>query len=160
MAFITSEILFFITIGLGIILLISIVLNIRLEIKIRKLMLGKNGKSLEDSFVSMSKDIAEYKKFRVELEQYLKHVEGRIATCVRGVETINFNAFAGLESGGRSFASAFINEKGDGVIISSLNARERLSIFTKKIIGGKPETTLSEEEQQALTNALKSCNIQ
>jgi hypothetical protein len=159
MGFITSEILFYISIGLATFLLISIIWNIRLEIRIKKLMRGKNGRSLEDSFLSMDKDIVEYKNFRKELEKYLKRVEGRVATSVRGVETINFSAFAGLESGGKSFATALLNEKGDGVIISSLNARDKLSIFTKKITNKKPDVELSEEEQEALTKALKSCNL-
>lgn len=159
MGFITSEILFYICIVLSVLVIIFFIWNIRMEIRIKKLMRGKNGKSLESSFVSMAEDIQEYKDFKIELEKYLKHVEKRVSTSVRGVATVNFNAFSGAESGGKSFATAILDEQGDGVIISSLQARNRLSIFTKNIKNRKPETELSEEEAEALTKALKSCNL-
>jgi hypothetical protein len=45
---------------------------------------------------------------------------------------------------------SFLNDEGDGVIISSLYARDRMSIFAKPIKGGKSEFELSTEEQEVL----------
>ncbi len=159
MTFITSENLFFICVSLAFLLLVSLIWNFRLEVKIKNLVRGKDGKSLEDSFVHMAKDIEQHKKFRLELERYLKKLEKRVSTSVRGVETINFNAFPGAESGGKSFATAILNEQGNGIIISSLQSRNRLSIFTKNISNGESEFELSSEEEAALTKALKSCSL-
>jgi hypothetical protein len=99
------------------------------------------------------------KNFKRELELYLQTVEKRLSKSIQGVENINFNAFKGSETGGKSFATAFLNEKGDGVIISSLYARERISIFSKQVKGFKPEVDLSEEEKTALTKAKESCSL-
>lgn len=159
MGFITSDILFYITVGLAGFALILLIWNIRLEIKIKRFMKGKNGKSLESSFISMNKDIADIQNFKTELEQYLTGVEKRLKRSVQGVSNLNFNAFSGAESGAKSFATAFINENGDGIIISSLNARDRLSVFTKEIHGWKSVLELSEEEAAALTKAKESCKV-
>jgi len=137
----------------GVLLLLVIILliwNIRLEIKTKKLMRGKNGNSLEDSFKDMNVDISDLQNFRAEMEKYLAVVEMRLKRSVQGVENINFNAFKGLESGGSSFATAFLNENGDGVILSSLHARERVSVFAKQVRKFKADMELTEEEEEAL----------
>jgi hypothetical protein len=160
MFIITSNVLFYISIGLATILLILIIFHIRLELRLKKIFRGKNGQTIEGTLKLINQDIAGYKKFKSELEKYLEQVESRVRTSARGIETINFNAFSGAESGGKSFATAIINEKKDGIIISSLHARDRLSIFTKNIKGGISETPLSTEESEALTMAIKSCSLE
>ncbi len=157
MELITSDIQFYMLILLSILFIILLVWNIRLQIRVSKLMYGKDAQSLEDSFVIMRKDLNNFGVFKTELESYLKTVEKRIGQSIRGVEAINFNAFAGAESGGKSFAVALLNSNGDGVIVSSLHTRDRVNVFTKKISSFKAEVNLSEEENLALTNAQKSC---
>ncbi len=159
MDFITSEVIFFFLIFLSIVFLVLLILHIRLEIRIKKIMRGKTARDLEDLFTKLNADFSEYKEFKNQINSYLQEVDKRLATSVRGVETINFNAFSGAESGGKSFATAIVNEQGNGLIISSLQSRERLSIFTKKIENGVSTSELSEEEQESLTRALKSCSV-
>ncbi len=157
MQFITSDIQLYVLIGVLVFVIILLAWNVRLQIRISRLLQGKDARSLEDSFVVMRKDLNNLATFKVELEEYLKKVETRIGQSIRGVEAINFNAFAGAESGGKSFAVALLNGNGDGVILSSLHTRDRVNVFTKKISGFKSEVNLSEEENLALTNAQKSC---
>jgi len=145
--------------GLAILLILLLIWNIRLEVKIKRLLKGKNAKSLEDSFVSMQKDLKDLENFEEEIKKYLQNVEARLSCSIRGVSNINFNAFSGLESGGKSFATAFLNEKGDGVILSSLHARDRVSVFAKEVKKYKTEVELSEEERAALTKAKESCSL-
>jgi hypothetical protein len=133
--------------------------NIRLEKRITRLLQGKDAKSLEDSFLLMRKDIQSLESFRTELEKYLKTVDMKLSQSLRGFETVNYNAFAGAESGGKSFAIALLNERGDGVIISTLHARERISLFAKKIVAYKSQIELSGEELDALTKAKNSCSM-
>lgn len=159
MQLVTSEILLYILIGLAAFSIILLIWVVRLELKTRRLMRGKGGLSLEDSFLSMDSDIKNLHKFRTDLEEYLKNVEKRLGRSIQGVENINFNAFTGSESGGKSFAVAFINEKGDGVIISSMHSRDRVNIFSKQVKNFKAEMELSEEEALALTNAKNSCKV-
>ena len=67
---------------------------------------------------------------------------------------MRFNPFKGTGGGGnQSFAIALTDEKGDGVILSSLHARDRISIFAKAVQSGKSELGLTDEETTALTKA-------
>ncbi len=159
MDFITSERLFIIIIGLAFLFIILLILHINLEMRMRKIMRGKSARDLEDLFIKMNEDFSEYKIFKSELEKYLSLIEQRIQSSIRGVEAINFNAFSGTESGGKSFAIAIVDENKNGIIISSLQSRERLSVFTKNIKNGKCEQELSLEENAALTKAQKSCSL-
>lgn len=151
--------LLYILSAFAVILIILLIQTIRLSIKTKKLMRGKKGSSLEDSFNSMQKDIEGMFKSREEIENYLKQVEKRLSTSIRGFENVTFSAFKGMESGGKSFATALINEKGDGILITCLNARDHIRFFSKKIENFKSELELSEEEQRALTKAKESCSL-
>lgn len=151
--------LLYILTGFTLIIIILLIITIRLSIKTNKLTRGKNGASLETSFLSMQKDIEKLYKSKKDIEEYLTQAEKRISTSIRGFENVTFDAFSGMASGGKSFATAFINEKGDGIIISCLNARDHMRIFSKKINSFKCELELTEEEQSALTKARKSCSL-
>lgn len=163
MSFLTSitntDINLYLIIAFIILIILLVIWVIRLEVRIKRLMRGKSGFTLENSFVDMQKDIDTLIKFRVELERYLKMIEKRVSKSIQGVHNMNFNAFKGMESGGKSFATAFINENGDGVILSSLHARDRVSIFAKQVKNFKPEIDLTEEETVALTKAREYCNL-
>lgn len=157
--FFTIENIIYIILALSLICLILLIWVIRLEIKNRRLLRGKNAKDLEDSFMSMQNDIDHLHEFKSEIEKYLMNIEKRLSTSVRGLQNVSFSAFQGLESGGKSFATALLNEKGDGIILSSLQARERVSIFAKQIKGYKADVELTEEEKLALTKAKESCSV-
>ncbi len=159
MNIITSDVVVYLLIIVGLLVLGLLIWNIKLHGRLTRLMHGKQAITLEDSFNAMRVDLQKLEVFRNDLEAYLKIVDKRLSQSIRGVEAINFNAFAGAESGGKSFAIAFLNEHGDGVIISSLHTRDRVNVFTKRIAHFASEIPLSEEEEKALTNAKKSCII-
>lgn len=140
--------------GVGAIGLLLIGLIIHLEIKLSRLLKGKDAKTLEDTIVSTDSRVKKLEQSKSEIENYLKTVEIRLKKSVQGVETIRFNAFKGTgEGGGQSFATALVNEKGDGVVISSLYSRDRMSIFAKPVKNLKSEYELTEEERNSLSQA-------
>ncbi len=140
-------------------ILINLFLIAKLNKKYKHLFQGKKLSTFEDIIISIHKDLNDQKMFRNDLEKYIVRLEKRLKRSVQGVHNLNFNAFKGTETGGKSFATALINENGDGVIISSLNARDRMSVFTKRVSGFKPEVELSEEEQETLTKATESFSL-
>jgi hypothetical protein len=163
MSFLTSitnsDINLYLIITFIVLIILLVVWIVRLEVRMKRLMRGKSGLTLENSFADMQKDIDTLIKFRGDLEKYLKTIEKRVSKSIQGVHNLNFNAFKGMESGGKSFATAFLNENGDGIVLSSLHARDRVSIFAKQIKNFKPEMELSEEENLALTKAQEYCNL-
>ncbi len=104
----------------------------------------------------MNSAVTGLESFKKELETYLTTVESRLKKSVQGIHTVRFNPFKGStgSGGNQSFATAFLNELGDGVVVSSLYAREHVSIFAKPIVRGKSEFELSEEEAEAVKVAL------
>lgn len=129
---------------------------IRLEIKLRHLLGGKN-ESLDSAISEIRKDLSAIMKYRGESEKYLESVERRIRKSVTGVETIRFNPFKGNGSGGnQSFSTAFVNEDGDGVVISSLYSREHVSVFSKPIKKMSSEYEMTAEEKESLQRAKES----
>lgn len=138
-------------------LVVMAVWTARLEFRIKRLTRGKSGHDLESAITEMQNGQQELERFRSEVETYLTQVEHRLARSVRDVKTVRFNPFKGKGMGGnQSFATALINENGDGVILSSLYARDHVSVFAKPIAKYQSEHELTEEEQAVLSEAQNS----
>lgn len=138
----------------ALIILILFIWIIWLQNKLGKLLIGKS-KTLDESFDVLNKEIADLKKFRQVAENTFKNNEVRLKKTIAGVETVRFNPFKGDGSGGnQSFATAFLNEEKNGVVISSLYSRERMSVFSKPIKNLVSEQgELTNEEKEALNKA-------
>ena len=139
--------------GLALLVLILSIDLACLRWKVRKMLRGKN-ETIGDSIQSLDADIKDLEKFRSEMESYLKNVEKRLRRSSQAVETVRFNAFRGDGLGGnQSFATAIVNENGDGTVISSIYSRERVSVFSKQIGKFESDIELSEEERRAVSSA-------
>ncbi|KKT30784.1 MAG: hypothetical protein UW41_C0009G0002 [Candidatus Collierbacteria bacterium GW2011_GWC2_44_18] len=58
--------------------------------------------------------------------------------------------------GDQSFSAAFLDDNGDGIMISSLHSRENTRLYAKKVEGGKVVSqALSKEEQEVINEAVK-----
>ncbi len=143
--------------ALGVLVLLFLLWSIRLELKVRRLLSGKNARSLEGTIMTIKDGHDELHAFRKEVEEYLTRVEKRLSRSVQGVETIRFNPFKGTGAGGnQSFSTAFVNEKGDGVVISTLHARDRMSFFSKPVTAFASTHELTDEEKEAIEKARKA----
>jgi hypothetical protein len=145
------QILFYILSIISIILLVWIM---HLERRLKKVFQGTKAKDLEGVMVELNNKIVYLKKDQDEISKHLKTVDGRLNKSIRQVETIRFNPFIDAGSN-QSFAISFLNDEGDGVVISSLYARDRMSIFAKPIENGKSKFELSNEEKEVLEKTLK-----
>ena len=125
-----------------------------LDRRMKKLLAGKDAQSLEGTIRALGDDIRALEKFQTETTTYLADAEKRIRRSVQGVETIRFNAFKGTGDGGnQSFAIALLSENGDGTIISSLYARDRMSVFAKPVKNFASEFEMTAEEKDAVAQA-------
>ncbi|HEY4504136.1 MAG TPA: DUF4446 family protein [Candidatus Paceibacterota bacterium] len=148
----------FITLTVAIFVLIAIVIH--LHLKLKKFLVGSKVDNLNDIISNMNKTLKEFEIFKTELETYLTTVEKRVRKSAQAIYTVRFNPFKGTGGGGnQSFATAFLNENRDGVIVSSLYSREHVSIFSKPIKKGLSEYELSEEEKTAVTEAMKMLKL-
>lgn len=152
---IDSTMIIFIILTIAILVLASMIVS--LNNKLKKFLIGNKAENLGDSLSSIDTSLREMETFKIEMEKYITSVEARLKKSVQAVHTVRFNPFKGTtDSGGnQSFATAFLNESGTGTVISTLYARERMSIFSKPITKGVSEYELSPEEKDAVLGALK-----
>ena len=138
--------------ALTILALALLVWAIRNEIRMKKLMAGKKAADLEEVLMALVQDLDNLQKSKNKIETDIGQIENRLKKSIRGLSTVRFNPFK--DSGGnQSFAIAMLNEDGDGVILSSLYSRERMSVFAKPVKNHVSEYDLTNEEQEALKTA-------
>jgi hypothetical protein len=137
-----------------VIILCAVIIN--LYSKMKRFLVGIDSDHIGDSLTHMSRNLDELQTFRKHMEEYLSAVERRLRKSVQSVHTVRFNPFKGTGGGGnQSFSTAFLNEEGDGVIISSLYSREHISIYSKPLKKHGSEFELSDEEKESLDEAVK-----
>lgn len=125
-----------------------------LSFKMRRFLVGFDSTNVDDSLRFISSNLKDLQGFRAELEKYLSGVEKRLRKSVQSVHTVRFNPFKGTGAGGnQSFATAFLSEEGDGVVISSLYSRDHVSVFSKPVKKHSSEFELSSEEREAVEQA-------
>jgi hypothetical protein len=142
-----------------VLLFVSVVLIIfvvRLEIRLRRLTRGKDGTSLEGTINNIVKEQEEILRSKKLVERTLHEQRAMLGNAVRGVAVERFNALSGNTSGKQSFAVAILSERGDGVVISSLHARDHARAYAKPIKNFLSEHELTDEEKQAILKARKS----
>ncbi len=140
------SILVYIIVTIIAIILLWIVLT---EYRLKKFFAGTKARNLEDIMVNLGKEMVEIKKSQGQIEKHLTTIDTRLNKSIRNVKALRFNPFVDAGSN-QSFAISFLNDEGDGVIISSLYARDRMSIFAKPIAEGKSKFELTEEEREVL----------
>jgi len=122
------------------------------EKRLKRFFLGKKAKDLEGNLIALEDEIVKLKKAKDDIEQSIESINTKLRKSIRGVETIRFNPFPDQGSN-QSFAIGILNEEGDGLVLSSLYSRERMSVFAKPIKGGKSDYELSTEERDVLKKA-------
>lgn len=141
---------------LAIAVVILLVIVFLMHRKMRRFLVDADAHNIADSLASVSGDLRDLKSFRDDLEKYLTTVEKRLRKSVQSVHTIRFNPWHGTgEGGSQSFATAFMNEEGDGVVISSLYSRDHVSVFGKPLKKKTSQHELSDEEKRAVEEAGK-----
>jgi hypothetical protein len=75
-----------------------------------------------------------------------------LGQALRHVAVVRYDAFGDM--GGRlSFSAAVVDDRGDGLVFSSIHARGESRTYAKGVVGGASDATLTPEEQQALAAA-------
>lgn len=147
------EIVFFILFGVSFFFIIlGAVWVVVTEKRLKRFFLGKKAKDLEDTIVILESEISKLNKAKENIEKEISIINTKLKKSIRGLETIRFNPFPDQGSN-QSFAIGMLNEEGNGLVISSLYSRERMSVFAKPIKNGKSEYELSVEEKEALKKA-------
>lgn len=143
------------------IIFILLLMNISNKAKIKKLkskynkfMNGLSDVNLEvvlENCIDKLNGVIEKNK---ELEFNINDIKRNMYYCIQKVGVVRYNAFDDVGSD-LSFSVALLDNNDDGVVISSLYARESSSTYAKPIVRGKSKYALSAEEIKAIDNARK-----
>jgi len=134
--------------------LVLAIMYYRLHMKIQRFLVPIDAENIGESLNSVSTDLSELQRFKREIEVYLADVEKRLKKSVQSVHTVRFNPFTGTGDGGKqSFATAFLTEDGEGIVISTLYSRDHVSVFGKPVSNYTSMHNLSDEEKEALEQA-------
>jgi len=147
----------FILILLAVALLANIMLvfwMFRTEKRLKRFFQGKKAINLEESFQILGERINTLEDIVKNVQASLGQHDFRLKHAVKSVPLSRFNPFPDV-GGNQSFAMTLVDEEGNGVILSSLYARDRMSVFAKGVKAGKGEQELSVEEQKILDVGLK-----
>ena len=87
-----------------------------------------------------------------ELKKRIKVLEEAMPKNISRIGLVRYNPFSDA-GGDQSFVLALLNDKNDGVVLSSLYGREINKMYAKPILGGKSQYQLTAEEIKAIENA-------
>ena len=136
----------------AVIAIVEFIWILKTEKRLKRFFLGKKANNLEDTIIVLESDIKKLKEAKEKTEKEIIEINKKLRKSIRGLETVRFNPFPDQGSN-QSFAIGMLNEENDGIVLSSLYSRERMSIFAKPIKNGKSEYELTTEEKEALKKA-------
>ena len=122
---------------------------INLQKRYATMMMDKDGESLESLMLARLDDIQKAKSDIMLLNNRCSSLKEQLENCVQKVGVVRFNAFEDTGSD-LSFAVALLDEKSDGVVISSIYGRSEARCYAKPITGGDSYYALSDEEKLAI----------
>lgn len=143
------------SIPLAVAIIILLLYVIYLHRKISRFTRGENGASLETLIKNCVDSVAEIEKRNELISKHALSLDDRVSQSIRNAQTIRYKAFEANGSN-QSFSIALLNEKGNGVVLSTLHARDRISTFAKPIEKYLSIHDLTEEEQSVIEESKKA----
>ncbi|HET7083020.1 MAG TPA: DUF4446 family protein, partial [Candidatus Limnocylindria bacterium] len=89
-----------------------------------------------------------------EMEAMHGLIDGRTQRSLQHIGMVRFNPFEDTGSD-QSFAIALLDDRRDGIVLSSLHGRGQTRVFAKPVEGGESTHQLSDEEAQAIRVAIE-----
>lgn len=150
----------YVIIGLMVLVLALLVVVIILMVQVSKLkkryntfMKGKNGEELEQVIYERFGELDIMQQIAKQHAVEIKNLKRKFRSSYSKVGIVKYDAFK--EMGGTlSFALSLLNERNSGFIINCMHSREGCYTYIKEIINGESYIALSEEEKEALKNAI------
>jgi hypothetical protein len=115
-----------------------------------------DGGSGEDLLAAVARQVEAVDRLRGKLNlvgRETAQLRQRTSTMVRTVGFTRYDAFQDV-GGHLSYSAAFLDEAGDGVVLSAINGRSETRSYAKPIRGGHSDHNLSDEERTAIALAM------
>lgn len=148
-------------IALGVICLVSIILLIVTLCKLKKLRRrvdaltrGKNAESMESRILEFFERIENLESHEQGIEENIQKIKENLKITYQKTGMVKYDAFREM-SGALSYSIALLDQENSGVLVTSMYSREGCYSYAKEIIHGECKLNLSEEETEALKQAME-----
>ena len=112
------------------------------------------GGSLHDRLAGSAEQAVRATERMGEMESLFTGVDARSRRSLQHIGLVRFNPFEDTGSD-QSFAIALLDDRRDGIVISSLHGRANTRVFAKPVSNGGSSHNLSDEESQAIRIAVE-----
>ena len=127
-----------------------------LKSRYNTMMVGEeSGTSIEKMLLDHIAETRQVAEENAKLREENARIDALLQTALTRVGVVRFSAFQDMGSD-LSYAVAMLDAKNDGVVFSSIFAREDSRTYVKPIEGGQSKYTMTKEEEQAVKDAIAS----
>ena len=155
-----EQLMFYIAIALSVccvVLLILVIISLcklkTLKRRVDSLTRGKDTESLEDIILSYLKRVESLEEGEEITRAALTAIKDNLKITYQKKGLVKYDAFREM-SGALSYSLALLDKENNGVLISSMYSREGCYTYVKDIVNGESKINLSEEETEALKQAM------
>ncbi len=141
--------------GVLILAVINLILVLLVRSKIRIALTGKEGENLEKVLHDKFNEVKSLRFKSEDLEKRIVDLEAIAKRSFQKYAIVRYNAF-NQAGAGQSFSLAVLDNQNTGFLLTSLHGQEKSKFYFRQIKGGKSPTPLSEEEEQAVNEAINS----
>lgn len=133
--------------------LISAVKLGQINRRLATMLRGSDGGSLEAALNAHHQTVLEANRRMDALEQTVGVLQAQIPHCIQRVGITRYDAFEDV-GGEQSFSVSLLDAKSDGVVLTGVYNRMDMRVYAKAIQNGRASHALSDEENNALRQAV------
>lgn len=155
-----NEYLIYIVGVLGLLIIILFIIACMNAVKVKRLrqryekFMSKEDVNLEELLVQYTKKLNVLLQNEKEMQSSIESMEGIVKECVQKVGVVRYQAIPNMGAD-LSYTVALLNKDNDGVVFNGIYGRDGCYTYAKPIKDGKSSYNLSEEEEQAINQAIK-----
>lgn len=116
-----------------------------------------NGKDIEEMLINHLNKVEFVDKQNKEILDYCRKIDTDFNKTISKVGIVRYSAFRDTGSD-LSFTLALLNKNNDGVVLNGIYSREMSNIYAKPVEKGESTYTLSNEEKEAIKQAIDNNN--
>jgi hypothetical protein len=159
-SFTQEQLVFGAAIALAVVCLITIILLIITLCKLKKmhrrvdsLTRGKDAETMEESILNFFERIEALEDAEKRIHREIREIKDNLKITYQKTGLVKYDAFREM-SGALSYSLALLDKENNGILISSMYSREGCYTYAKDIVKGECKINLSDEEEEALKQAV------
>jgi hypothetical protein len=147
-------------IAIAVVCVVSIILLITVLCKLKKLRRridsltrGKDAETMEDSILNFFERIECLEDAERKMHKDIRDIKENLKITYQKTGLVKYDAFREM-SGALSYSLALLDKENNGVLITSMYSREGCYTYAKDVVNGESKINLSDEEAEALKQAV------